>query len=160
MRTWEDRRAALIKRMPTGVVLAPFEFGTAVTWLAYGIRLLIDNFTAGADPIRATLPLNGLEFTVWSFMLPLSAALMIIGLVATVVWPIAGLYVERAGLLGMSVTLFTLTYALVVNAHLSLISLAAINAGTTILVVVFRFMIIGSALESFRRQLDADREAH
>lgn len=160
MEGWEGLRARMLKRVPVGVLLAPFEFGTAVTWLAYGIRLMVDNFTPGHDLLRATLPLSGTEFTLWSILLPTSAAMMIIGLISTVVWPVSGLYIERTGLIGMAVTIATLMYALVTTAHLSLISLTAINTGTTILVVILRFVVIGQTLDTLRKRLDSSRETH
>lgn len=160
MMHWERARSLLLKRMPIGILLAPFEFGTAVTWLTYGVRFLIDNFTPGeTDMLRAALPLNGVEFTAWSIMLPLSSALMIVGLAATVALPIAGFYVERIGLLGMFVTITTLLYALVTQGHLSLLSLTSISTSVTILVVALRFITIGATLETLRKRLEVEREA-
>ena len=91
-------------------------------------------------------------------MLPTGAALMLAGLISTIIWPIAGLYIERAGLIGMAITIMTLLYALIVNAHISLISLTAINTGTTVLIVILRFAIIGSTLDSFKRRIEEGRD--
>lgn len=148
-RTYETRRR-LLDRVPAGLAVGIFEAAVAVGYLVSVIHVATNRLEYRQVSV-ALFPSGGLPE--WLWFTGASCALTLAGLMLVAHRPVAGLQIERSGLLGLSASL--VTYVFSVWDHTSGLSTAVETVGATLIACLFKVVTIGVALEGYDRRAQA-----
>lgn len=141
------RGGYLLRKVPAGIAVAPFEF---MFLCAYGLasgNLLMDELRHHHDVTLHVLPFRGWVLTTWLAVLLAGCVMGAFGILSSARWPRVGMRLERGGLIAAGCMIVVYMAGIISMFGFS-VNISLVTIFLELLAFVYKIVLIGHALDA------------